>query len=128
MFSLDGTPLLVYHSPLEVIANNYLLDSLLLQRILKTETGNYLERYNSDIDKFHASYSVLNDDSSSYNKEKVKQLISEKQRLRINLNNHLPIYIHYTLASVLDSTIVFHEDIYKKEIETLEKLKKMFLN
>jgi len=74
------------------------------------------------------AYSVLNDDSSSYNKEKVKQLISEKQRLRINLNNHLPIYIHYTLASVLDSTIVFHEDIYKKEIETLEKLKKMFLN
>ena len=62
LFSLDGTPLFVYHSPLEVIANNYLLDSLLLQRILKSETGNYLERYNSDIDKFHASYSVLNDE------------------------------------------------------------------
>ena len=62
LFSLDGTPLFVYHSPLEVIANNYLLDSLLLQRILKSETGNYLERYNLDIDKFHASYSVLNDE------------------------------------------------------------------
>ena len=62
LFSLDGTPLLVYHSPLEIIANNYLLDSSLLERILKSETGNYLERYDSDIDKFHASYSVLNDE------------------------------------------------------------------
>ena len=73
------------------------------------------------------AYSVLNDDSSSYNKTKVNQLISEKKRLRINLNNHLPIYVHYTLASVLDSTIVFHEDIYSKEKESLKKLKKMFL-
>ncbi|MFQ3340921.1 MAG: two-component system nitrogen regulation sensor histidine kinase NtrY [Flavobacteriaceae bacterium] len=61
LFSLDGTPLLMYHSPLEVIANNYQLDDSLLDLISKSETGNYLERYNSDIHKFHASYSILND-------------------------------------------------------------------
>ena len=72
------------------------------------------------------AYCVLDADSSSYDKVNVKQLISEKKRLRINLNNNLPIYIHYTLASVLDSSIVFHEDIYKKEKESLKKLKMMF--
>ena len=73
------------------------------------------------------AYVVLGNDGSSYDQVKVKQLIAEKQRLRINLNKKLPIYVHYTLASVLDSTIVFHEDIYKKEKEALKLLKKMFL-
>ena len=61
LFNLDGSPLFIYHSPLEVIANDYVLDPLLLQKINQSEQGRYIEQYTSDIDKFHASYRLLKD-------------------------------------------------------------------
>ncbi|MDG2370856.1 MAG: L,D-transpeptidase family protein [Flavobacteriales bacterium] len=77
-------------------------------------------------DPLDLAYVVLEDDQSKYNKEKVRKIIENKERTRLNLNNKLTIYIHYTLASVLDSSIVFHEDVYNKEKESLKVLKKMF--
>ena len=64
LFRLDGTPLFIYHTPLEIIANDYKLDQVLLEKISNSQTGIYLEHYNSDIDKFHASYSLLKDDEN----------------------------------------------------------------
>ena len=61
LFKTDGSPLLIYHSPLQVIANDYVLDPLLLNKILESKQGRYLEHYTADIDKFHASYSLLKD-------------------------------------------------------------------
>jgi len=61
LFNLDGRPLFIYHSPLEVIANDYVLDAILLNKILNSNQGRYLENYSSDIDKFHASYRLLKD-------------------------------------------------------------------
>ena len=61
LFNLDGRPLFIYHSPLEVIANDYILDAILLNKILNSNKGRYLENYSSDIDKFHASYRLLKD-------------------------------------------------------------------
>jgi len=60
LFNLDGSPLFIYHSPLEVIANDYILDPLLLKKINQSD-GRYVVHYKSDIDKFHASYSYLKD-------------------------------------------------------------------
>ncbi len=77
-------------------------------------------------DPLDLAYVVLEDDQSNFNKEKVKSVIKNKQRTRVNLNNKLAIYVHYTLASVIDSSIVFHEDIYGKEKESLKVLKKIF--
>jgi nitrogen fixation/metabolism regulation signal transduction histidine kinase len=61
LFNLEGRPLFIYHSPLEVIANDYILDAILLNKILNSSQGKYLENYSSDIDKFHASYRLLKD-------------------------------------------------------------------
>jgi hypothetical protein len=61
LFKLDGSPLLIYHTPLEIIANDYQLDQVLLNKISESQAGVYLEQYNSDLDKFHASYSLLRD-------------------------------------------------------------------
>ena len=61
LFKTDGSPLFIYHSPLEVIANYYVLYPILLEKIFSSKEGRYLEHYNSDIDKFHASYRLLKD-------------------------------------------------------------------
>jgi nitrogen fixation/metabolism regulation signal transduction histidine kinase len=61
LFNLEGRPLFIYHSPLEVIANDYILDAILLNKILNSSQGKYLENYSSDIDNFHASYRLLKD-------------------------------------------------------------------
>jgi nitrogen fixation/metabolism regulation signal transduction histidine kinase len=61
LFNIDGSPLFIYHSPLEIIANDYILNPILLNKIFYSEQGRYLEHYSSDIDKFHASYRLLKD-------------------------------------------------------------------
>ena len=62
---------------------------------------------------------LLDIDKNEYKIDTVKAIIKQRKRTRINLNNTLPIYIHYTMASGNNNSIVFHEDIYKKD----EKLK-----
>ena len=62
LFSINGEPLFIYHSPLEVIANNYKLNSELLKKIKNSNKGSYIEHYRSDIDNFHASYKILKDE------------------------------------------------------------------
>ncbi len=61
LFTLDGNPLFIYHSPLEVVANNYKLNYDLLKKINSSEKGSYVEHYKSEIDNFHASYNILKD-------------------------------------------------------------------
>ena len=61
LFTLEGKPLFIYHSPLEVIANNYNLSKTLLDKINNSEQGSYIEHYPSELDNFHASYRVLKD-------------------------------------------------------------------
>lgn len=62
LFTLEGNPIFIYHSPLEVVANNYMLNNSLLQKIKETNQGSYIEHYRSEIDNFHASYQILKDD------------------------------------------------------------------
>ena len=62
LFNLEGNPLFIYHSPLEVVANNYNLSRELLQKIKSSKDGSYIEHYKSEIDNFHASYKILRDD------------------------------------------------------------------
>ena len=62
LFNLEGNPLFIYHSPLEVVANNYSLSRELLEKIKSSEGGSYIEHYKSEIDNFHASYKILRDD------------------------------------------------------------------
>ena len=61
LFKLEGNPLFIYHSPLEIVANNYKLSKSILDKINQSQNGSYIEHYKSDIDKFHASYRVLKD-------------------------------------------------------------------
>lgn len=61
LFTLKGDPLFIYHSPLEVVANNYKLNRELLNKIKNSENDAYVEHYKSDIDDFHASYKILKD-------------------------------------------------------------------
>ena len=62
LFNLEGNPLFIYHSPLEVVANNYNLSRELLEKIKSSRDGSYIEHYKSEIDNFHASYKILRDD------------------------------------------------------------------
>ena len=61
LFKLQGDPIFIYHSPLEVVANNYKLSKSILDQINQSQDGSYIEHYQSDIDKFHASYKILKD-------------------------------------------------------------------
>ena len=61
LFTIDGNPIFIYHSPLEVVANNYRLGDVLLDKIITSENGSYIEHYKSEIDNFHASYNILKD-------------------------------------------------------------------
>ena len=61
LFTLKGDPLFIYHSPLEVVANNYKLNKELLSKIKNSNNNAYIEHYKSDIDDFHASYKILKD-------------------------------------------------------------------
>ena len=61
LFTLEGAPLFIYHSPLEVIANNYKLNKKLLDKIKASVEGSYIEHYSSELDNFHASYKILKD-------------------------------------------------------------------
>ncbi len=61
LFSAEGNPLFIYHTPLEVIANDYTLDQKLRDKIYSSKDATYMEEYQSDIDKFHASYRLLKD-------------------------------------------------------------------
>ena len=65
LFTIDGDPIFIYHTPLEVVANNYRLGDVLLDKIKTSENGSYIEHYKSEIDNFHASYNVLKDELNS---------------------------------------------------------------
>ena len=65
LFTVQGDPIFIYHSPLEVVANNYRLGDVLLDKIKTSENGSYIEHYKSEIDNFHASYNVLKDELNS---------------------------------------------------------------
>lgn len=61
LFTLEGRPLFIYHSSLEIIANNYELNDTLLDKIITSKQGSYIEHYPSELDNFHASYKILKD-------------------------------------------------------------------
>ena len=65
LFTIDGDPIFIYHTPLEVVANNYRLGEILLDKIKTSENGSYIEHYKSEIDNFHASYNILKDELNS---------------------------------------------------------------
>ena len=65
LFTIDGDPIFIYHSPLEVVANNYRLGDVLLDKIKTSRNGSYIEHYKSEIDNFHASYNILKDELNS---------------------------------------------------------------
>ena len=65
LFTLEGDPLFIYHSPLEIIANNYKLNKTLLEKITASKQGSYVEHYPSELDNFHASYKILKDNSNT---------------------------------------------------------------
>jgi len=64
LFTPDGKPLFIYHTPLAIIANNYELDPRLIENIKNSEGQRFLENNYADLDKFHASYRLLHDASN----------------------------------------------------------------
>jgi len=72
------------------------------------------------------AFEILETDGGSYTSKKVKELISNKERTRINLKNKLPIFVHYTLVSARDSSIIFNEDIYSIDKKSINSLKEIY--
>lgn len=61
LFTTQGKPLFIYHTPLAIIANNYELEPQLIANIKNSEEERFLENNYADLDKFHASYRLLRD-------------------------------------------------------------------
>ena len=68
---------------------------------------------------------LLEKDNNKYSIDSVDHFIKERKRTKVFLNNKLPIYIHYTLASTKDNHIVFHEDVYGRDEKMLNEIKKL---
>jgi len=61
LFTIEGKPLFIYHTPLAIIANNYELEAGLIENVKNSAGERYLENNYADLDKFHASYRLLRD-------------------------------------------------------------------
>ncbi len=62
IFKIDGTPLFYSYLPLDVISNNYSLDTDFAKMLVSNEEGKFTSENFTDVGKFQASYSVLKDD------------------------------------------------------------------
>ena len=62
IFKIDGTPLFYSYLPLDVISNNYSLDTDFAKMLVSNEDGKFTSENFTDVGKFQASYSVLKDD------------------------------------------------------------------
>ena len=62
IFKIDGTTLFYSYLPLDVISNNYSLDSDFAKMLVSNEEGKFTSENFTDVGKFQASYSVLKDD------------------------------------------------------------------
>ncbi|MGB0376370.1 MAG: sensor histidine kinase [Flavobacteriaceae bacterium] len=58
-FNLEGAPIFTTYLPLKVIANNYRLPEELTTRVRKSAEERYLEKNETEIGNFQASYSLL---------------------------------------------------------------------
>ena len=65
IFKIDGTPLFYSYLPLDVISNNYSLDSDFSRMLVSNEEGKFTSENSTDVGKFQASYSVLKDDKGT---------------------------------------------------------------
>ena len=45
LFTIDGDPIFIYHSPLEVVANNYRLGADLLKKIIEAKMIKVLKKF-----------------------------------------------------------------------------------
>lgn len=63
LFSLEGDSLFVSFTPLKIIANNYKLDSTLVDTILTKKGSRYLEESIDELGNFQSSYSLLKVDN-----------------------------------------------------------------
>lgn len=64
LFTPQGKPLFIYHTPLAIIANNYELEAQLIANIKNSDEERFLENNYADLDKFHASYRLLRDQTN----------------------------------------------------------------
>jgi signal transduction histidine kinase len=105
LFTIKGTPLFLYHAPLKIIANNYNLDNEILQKLRTSENNRFIEDYNSDVDKFHASYRVLKDNfGSAYGIllfPYFEDVSFSENELNIFLENLYQIYILLLIGVIL---------------------------
>ena len=59
IFTLEGKPLFYSYLPLDVISNNYSLDTDFAKMLVSNEEGKFTSENTTDVGKFQASYSVL---------------------------------------------------------------------
>ena len=62
IFTTDGQPLFYSYLPLDVISNDYSLDSNFASMLVSNEEGKFTSENLTDVGKFQSSYSVLKND------------------------------------------------------------------
>ncbi|MBN09412.1 MAG: two-component sensor histidine kinase [Flavobacteriaceae bacterium] len=65
IFDLKGNPLFISFLPLKIIANNYVLDTKIINKIQTNSNKRYVEKNIDEIGKFQSSYSYLIDQSGN---------------------------------------------------------------
>ena len=75
-----------------------------------------------------ATYIAGNDSISNFKKDpllytadSIKNWIANKERHRVNVKNHLPLYIRYFTCEGKKNSIIFYEDIYGDDRLLVEK-------
>ena len=63
LFTIEGSPLFYSYLPLDVISNNYSLDSNFANTLVSNEEGKFTSENITDVGKFQSSYSVLKNDA-----------------------------------------------------------------
>jgi murein L,D-transpeptidase YcbB/YkuD len=61
------------------------------------------------------SSNALKRDSLKYTADSIRNWIAHKQRHRIDVKNHIPLYIKYFSCEGKDGKIVFYDDIYGED-------------
>lgn len=65
---------------------------------------------------------LVHDDDIYVSPEDLDQYLSLQQRLKIDLQKPIPLKLEYFTAEVLDGTLFFYDDIYKKDSVMIRSL------
>ncbi len=69
----------------------------------------------------HDSVKNKRRDSLRYTADSIKNWIAKKERRRIDVKNHIPLYIRYFSCEGINGTIKFYEDIYGDDKKLIDR-------